>query len=124
MSTIGESVDVAATLSDDVIGSDEANVEEGNSVKESEASKEDVDVGDSVKDSEVSEESVGVSLVSVDAAFAPSSKVVSVDEAGEDVVDACCALDSVNEVSDSRLTAVVLVKSLAEDPVVVVASLE
>lgn len=124
MSTIGESVDVAATLSDDVIGSDEANVEEGNSVKESEASEEDVDVGDSVKDSEVSGESVDVSLVSVDAAFAPSSKVVSVDEAGEDAVDACCALDSVNEVSDSRLSAVVLVKSLAEDPVVVVASLE
>ena len=107
MSTIGESVDVAATLSDDVIGSDEANVEEGNSVKESEAS----------------DESVDVSLVSVDAAFAPSSKVVSVDEAGKDVVDAC-ALDSVNEISDSRLTAVVLVKSPADDPVVVVASLE
>ena len=124
MSTIGESVDVAATLSDDAIESDEANVEEGNSVKESEASEEDVDVGDSVKDSEVSEESVDVSLVSVDATFAPSSKVVSVDEAGEDVVDACCALDSVNDVSDSRLTAVVLVKSPAEDPVAVVASLE
>ena len=125
MSTIGESVDVAATLSNDVIESDEANVEEGNSVKESEASGEDVDVGDSVKDSEVSGESVDVSLVSVDAAFAPSSKVVSVDEPGEeDVADACCALDSVNEVSDSRLTVVALVKSPAGDSAVVVASLE
>jgi hypothetical protein len=124
VSTRGESVDVATTLSDDVVGSDEANVDEGNSVKESEASEEDVDEGNSVKDNEVSEESVDALLVSVDAAFAPSSRVVSDEEAEETVADAWCAVDSVKEVSGSRMAVLALVKSPAGDPVVVMPSLE
>jgi len=63
-------------------------------------------------------------IVSVDAAFAPSSRVVSDKEAEEAVADAWCAVDPVKEVSDSRLAVLALIKSMAGDPVVVLPSLE
>lgn len=107
MSTRGESVDVGTALSDVVVGSDEANVdEEGNSVKESEVSED-----------WLSREDVKVSLASEDAALALNSTDVLSVGRPDDVV-----VDSRDDDSDSVATAAVVSAALVVSATVVVES--